>query len=61
MAFGGIKLFIQEAQLAWEDSFLGGKDADKIKELTKNIGETKKFCSTKSLYEFCFNEPSIPA
>ena len=61
LAFGGIKLFIQEAQLAWEDSFLGGKDADKIKELTKNIGETKKFCSTKSLYEFCFNEPSIPA
>jgi hypothetical protein len=43
LAFGGIKLFIQEAQLAWEDSFLGGKDADKIKELTKNIGETKKF------------------
>ena len=42
-AFGGIKLFIQEAQLAWEDSFLGGKDADKIKELTKNIGDTKKF------------------
>jgi hypothetical protein len=42
-AFGGIKLFIQEAQLSWEDSFLGGKDADKIKELTKNIGDTKKF------------------
>ena len=42
-AFGGIKLFIQEAQLAWEDSFLGGKDADKIKELTKNIDDTKKF------------------
>ena len=42
-AFGGIKLFIQEAQLAWEDSFLGGKDADKIKELTKNITDTKKF------------------
>jgi hypothetical protein len=43
LAFGGIKLFIQEAQLAWEDSFLGGKDADKIKELTKNITDTKKF------------------
>lgn len=43
LAFGTIKLFIQEAQLAWEDSFLGGKDADKIKELTKNIGDTKKF------------------
>jgi hypothetical protein len=42
-AFGGIKLFIQEAQLAWEDSFLGGNDIDKIKELTKNIGDTKKF------------------
>ena len=43
LAFGTIKLFIQEAQLAWEDSFLGGKDADKIKELTKNISDTKKF------------------
>ena len=43
LAFGGIKLFIQEAQLAWEDSFLGGKDADKIKELTKSINDTKKF------------------
>lgn len=43
LAFGTIKLFIQEAQLAWEDSFLGGKDANKIKELTKNIGDTKKF------------------
>jgi hypothetical protein len=43
LAFGTIKLFIQEAQLAWEESFLGGKDADKIKELTKNIGDTKKF------------------
>jgi hypothetical protein len=43
VSFGLIKLFIQEAQLAWEDSFFGGKDADKIKELTKNIGDTKKF------------------
>lgn len=43
LAFGGITLFIQEAQLAWEDSFLGGKDADKLKELTKKVEETKKF------------------
>ena len=43
LAFGGIKLFIQQAQLAWEDSFFGGGDAEKIKELTKGIEETKKF------------------
>jgi hypothetical protein len=28
VAFGGIKLFIQQAQLAWEDSFLGGGDTE---------------------------------
>jgi hypothetical protein len=43
LAFGGIKLFIQQAQLAWEDSFLGGGDTEKIKELSKGIEETKKF------------------
>jgi hypothetical protein len=42
-AFGGIKLFIQEAQVAWEGSFFGGNDMDKIKELTKSINETKEF------------------
>jgi hypothetical protein len=43
LAFGGIKLFIQQAQLAWEDSFLGGGDTEKIKQLAKGIEETKKF------------------
>jgi hypothetical protein len=42
-AFGGIKLFIQEAQLAWETSFFGGGDIEKIKQLTKGIEETKTF------------------
>jgi hypothetical protein len=43
VAFGGIKLFIQQAQLAWEDSFLGGGDTEKIKQLSKGIEETKTF------------------
>jgi hypothetical protein len=43
LAFGGIKLFIQQAQLAWEDSFLGGGDTEKIKQLAKGIEETKTF------------------
>jgi hypothetical protein len=43
VAFGGIKLFIQQAQLAWEDSFLGGGDTEKIKQLAKGIEETKTF------------------
>jgi hypothetical protein len=43
LAFGGIKLFIQQAQLAWEGSFFGGGDIEKIKELTKGIEETKIF------------------
>jgi len=43
LAFGGIKLFIQQAQLAWENSFFGGGDTEKIKELTKGIEETKTF------------------
>jgi len=41
LAFFGIKLGIQEIQLAWEDSFFGDKDQTKIKELTKSINETK--------------------
>jgi len=40
-SFYAIKLGIQEAMLAWEDSFFGGKDADKIKQLNKDILETK--------------------
>ena len=43
LAFGTIKLFIQQAQLAWEDSFLGGGDTEKIKQLAKGIEETKTF------------------
>jgi hypothetical protein len=41
LAFYGIKLGIQEAQLIWEKSFLGSGDAKKIQELTKGIDETK--------------------
>jgi hypothetical protein len=43
LSFGTIKLFIQQAQLAWEDSFLGGGDTEKIKQLAKGIEETKTF------------------
>lgn len=42
LAFFGIKLGIQQAQLSWEKSFFGGKDNDKIKELTLGISETKE-------------------
>jgi len=41
LAFYGIKLGIQEAQLIWEKSFFGSKDAKTITELTKGIEETK--------------------
>jgi len=41
-AFYGIKLGLQEAQLAWEKSFFGSKDANTIKELNKSIAETNK-------------------
>jgi hypothetical protein len=41
LAFFGIKLAIQQGQLAWEDSFFGGKDKDKIKQLNLSIKETK--------------------
>jgi hypothetical protein len=40
--FYGIKLGIQELQLAWEKSFLGDKDPKTIKELRKNIKQTQK-------------------
>jgi len=38
----GITLGIQKARLAWEESFLGGKDKDTIKELNLSILETQK-------------------
>jgi len=41
LAFFSIKLGIQQAQLAWEDSFFGGKDQDKIKQLRADIILTK--------------------
>ena len=41
LAFYGIKLAIQEGQLAWEKSFFGGKDKQKIKDLTLSILDTK--------------------
>lgn len=41
-AFYGIKLGIQEIQLAWEKSFFGDKDPETIKELRKNIKATQK-------------------
>jgi hypothetical protein len=39
--FYGIKLGVQEAQLAWEKSFFGDKDQKTISELNKGIEETK--------------------
>ena len=41
LSFYAIKLGLQEAQLAWEKSFFGGKDAEKIEELNAGIEETK--------------------
>ena len=41
LAFGGIKLGIQSAMLAFEKSMFGGKDQDKIQKLTESINETK--------------------
>jgi len=42
LAFYGIKLGIQEAMLAWENSFFGGKDKETLKELNLSILETKE-------------------
>ena len=42
LAFFGIKLGIQQAQLAWENSVFGGKNPETIKQLTEDIKETKK-------------------
>mgnify|MGYP003663983441 CR=1 FL=1 len=41
MAFYGIQLGVQAAQLAWEESFFGDGDPTRIKELNANIQETK--------------------
>ena len=42
MSFYAIKLGVQAAMLAWEDSFLGGGDKGKIAELRAGIQETKQ-------------------
>lgn len=42
LAFGGISLFIEEAQLAWEQSFFGDDNPETIKKLNAQIAETKK-------------------
>lgn len=42
LSFYAIKLGIQQAQLAWEQSFFGGKDKEVIKQLNLDILETKK-------------------
>jgi len=38
----GIKLAVQEVQLAWEKSFFGDKDANRIKELNEQIAVTRQ-------------------
>ena len=38
----GVTLGVKTAQLAWENSFFGGKDKDKIKELNLSITETQE-------------------
>lgn len=42
LAFSSIALIIQEAQLAWEQSFFGDKDPETIKKLTESIEGSKK-------------------
>jgi len=42
LTFDAVKLTIQQAQLAWEQSFFGGGDEAKIKQLTEDISETKE-------------------
>jgi len=42
VAFFGIQLAIQNAQLAWEKSFFGDKDANTIKELNASIKLTQE-------------------
>lgn len=42
LALFGLKLGVQEVQLAWEKSFFGDKDQETIKQLNLDILETKK-------------------
>jgi hypothetical protein len=42
LGFQGIKAAIVGAQLAWENSFLGGKNPEKIKELQAQLDEIKE-------------------
>lgn len=42
LLFFGIKLALQQAQLAWEESFFGDKDQNTIKQLNISINETKE-------------------
>ncbi len=41
LSFFAIKLALQQAQLAWEQSFFGDKDQNTIEELNKGIAQTK--------------------
>lgn len=41
LAFQGIKLFVEECQLAWEQSFFGDDNPETIKKLNESISETK--------------------
>jgi len=42
LAFSAIVLTIKKAQLAWEQSFFGGKDPEKVKNLISDIADTQK-------------------
>jgi hypothetical protein len=42
LLFSSIVLTIKKAQLAWEQSFFGGKDPETIKKLTKDVSDTQK-------------------
>ena len=42
LAFNSIVLTIKQFQLAWEQSAFGGKDEEKIKQLTKDVKDTQK-------------------
>ena len=42
LAFSSIVLTIKQFQLAWEQSAFGGKDEEKIKQLTKDVKDTQK-------------------
>ena len=52
MAFLAIKMGVQGAMLAWEDSFLGGKDPEKIKKLQADIKETANQMGTVAVAAF---------